>query len=196
MGLRIAIIGCSNVGKSSLFNRLIGKKLSIVDSEPNVTRDRVEGMFMLGKKSFSLVDTAALNLASKRKIDIKTNNQTAVAIKDADVVFLVIDGKIGLSHRDDVLFRWLKKFDKPIVIVLNKSDTSAAKENYQKIQSSNLRPVIFLSAEHGLGLDAVGQYLRDFSNHKEDMEEDISVTEVDAQIKISIVGRPLSLIHI
>ena len=121
---------------------------------------------------------------------IRDSNQTAVAIKDADVVFLVIDGKIGLSHRDDVLFRWLKKFDKPIVIVLNKSDTSAAKENYQKIQSSNLRPVIFLSAEHGLGLDAVGQYLRDFSNHKEDMEEDISVTEVDAQIKISIVGRP------
>ena len=94
MDLRIAIVGCPNVGKSSLFNRLIGRKVSIVDSEAKVTRDRVEESFQLDKKNFILIDTAAVDLDSKRKIDIKAKNQTQAAVVSADTIFLVIDGKI------------------------------------------------------------------------------------------------------
>ena len=91
MDLRIAIVGCPNVGKSSLFNRLIGSKASIVDSEAKVTRDRVEESFQLDKKNFILIDTAAVDLDSKRKIDIKAKNQTQAAVVSADTIFLVID---------------------------------------------------------------------------------------------------------
>ena len=190
MDLRIAIVGCSNVGKSSLFNRLIGKKISIVDREPKITRDRVEGNFILGEKTFLLIDTAAVDLNSKRAIDIKIKTQTQIAIVSADVLFLVIDGKIGFSHRDDTLFRWLKKFNKPTIILFNKSDTKEAKINFENIKSSNLKPVISLSVEHNLGLEVLYKYLQDFSHRKKKVEKPNLVPEIGAQIKISIVGRP------
>lgn len=147
---RVAIIGRPNVGKSTLFNRLIHKKSSIIDSKPGVTRDRLWGKVNWEGVNFELLDTGGLLPLSKEKLIQKVRKQVEASIKEADVIFFVVDGKEGLHYLDEEISGLLRKTTKPVILIVNKIDNRKAEGGSLEFYRLGFPQVIPISAIHGL----------------------------------------------
>ena len=122
---KIAIVGRPNVGKSTLFNRLVGKKLALVDDLPGVTRDRREGMGRIADLTFTIIDTAGLEEGGAETLAGRMRGQTEAAISDADAIFFMIDARAGITPDDGFFANLLRRSGKPLILIANKAEGRA-----------------------------------------------------------------------
>jgi len=193
---KFAIIGRPNVGKSTLFNRLVGQKLALVDDQPGVTRDRREGQGRLGDLSFTVIDTAGLDEGARGSLTARMQEQTEAAIAAADALLFVIDARIGLTPTDRSFAHFARRANKPVVLVANKSEGKHGELGAMESYALGLGDPIQISAEHGEGLSDLYDALRELMpDPAEDAdEEDVDgLSEEDFNtrpIRVAIVGRP------
>ena len=197
MFFTIAIIGRPNVGKSTLFNRLVGQKLALVDDLPGVTRDRREGEARLGDLEFTIIDTAGLDEGAKGSLTARMQEQTEAAIAQADALFFVIDARIGLTPTDRAFADFARKANKPVLLVANKSEGKHGDAGAMESFALGLGDPIQISAEHGEGLgelyDELAKLMPVPVDEDEDDDDGVPLTEEEAAtrpIRVAIVGRP------
>jgi GTPase len=196
MSFTIAIIGRPNVGKSTLFNRLVGQKLALVDDKPGVTRDRREGEARLGDLEFSVIDTAGLDEAAKGSLTARMQEQTETAIKLADALMFVVDARAGLTPNDRTFADFVRRADKPVLLVANKSEGKHGDAGAMEAYALGLGEPIQISAEHGEGLSELYDALRALMPEPPDEAESSGEHgEGDEDwenrpIRVAIVGRP------
>jgi GTPase len=197
MPFTIAIIGRPNVGKSTLFNRLVGQRLALVDDEPGVTRDRREGEARLGDLEFTIIDTAGLEEGAKGSLTARMQEQTETAIELADALMFVIDARAGLTPADRTFADVVRRADKPVLLLANKSEGKQGEAGAMESYALGLGDPIQVSAEHGEGLGELYDALRELmpapAEEDDEGSGDESVTEVDftkRPIRVAIVGRP------
>ena len=196
MPFTIAIIGRPNVGKSTLFNRLVGQKLALVDDQPGVTRDRREGEARLGDLEFNVIDTAGLDEGARGSLTARMQAQTETAIAAADALMFVIDARAGLTPTDRSFADFARRANKPVVLVANKSEGRHGELGAMESYALGLGDPIQISAEHGEGLSDLYDALRELMPEPEedsDREDIDGVTEEDfatRPIRVAIVGRP------
>jgi GTP-binding protein len=189
----VAIIGRPNVGKSTLFNRLVGKKLALVDDQPGVTRDRREGEGHLIGLDFRVIDTAGYEDLDAATLPGRMRQQTEAAVAQADVALFLIDARAGLVPLDEEIARWLRGSTTPVILVANKAEGRAGEAGILDSLSLGFGDPVPLSAEHGEGLadlfDALLPHVPDLTDAiaEEQEEEDY---RPDAVLKLAIVGRP------
>ncbi|MBO4224967.1 ribosome biogenesis GTPase Der [Bradyrhizobium neotropicale] len=196
MSFTIAIIGRPNVGKSTLFNRLVGQKLALVDDEPGVTRDRREGQARLGDLEFTIIDTAGLDEGAKGSLTARMQEQTETAIGLADALMFVIDARVGLTPTDRAFADFARRANKPVVLVANKAEGKHGELGAMESYALGLGDPVQISAEHGEGMgelyDALS-VLMPAPAEDDDIEDDAPETEEDVgkrPIRVAIVGRP------
>jgi len=212
MAVRIAIIGRPNVGKSTLFNRLAGRKLALVDDTPGVTRDRRVHPAKLYDIDFDVIDTAGLEVAAAGTLQARMREQTDIAIDEADLIFFMIDAKAGLTPDDRTFAEIVRKSGKPVVLVANKAEAKGAQAGLLEGYELGLGEPVAVSAEHGQGLpdlrDAVVEALGEDRVFAEDEEDDLpaisealigeDIVDPDAEpayddtkpMRIAVIGRP------
>jgi GTP-binding protein len=178
----VAIVGRPNVGKSTLFNRLIGRRQAIVHNEPGVTRDRITGIAELTlDHSIHLIDTGGLVPGDD---PLGLNEQVRMAIEESDLVVMVVDGRDGLVPADEEVCAFLRRFDKPVVLAVNKADVRRAEEGFAEFHRLGIEPQLLISAEHGLGIaDLRARVLERLPS----VEAPAATPEA---IAVAIVGRP------
>ncbi|MEE8392937.1 MAG: GTPase, partial [Rhodospirillales bacterium] len=152
MTFTVAIIGRPNVGKSTLFNRLAGRRLAIVDPTPGVTRDRREGEASLGGLRFKAIDTAGLEEASPDTLEAAMRTHTERALADADIALLMIDARAGVTPLDIHFAGWLRKLDKPVILIANKCEGRAGEAGLGEAYALGMGDPVPISAEHGEGM--------------------------------------------
>ena len=188
---QVIIIGRPNVGKSTLFNRLVGKKIALVDDQPGVTRDRRFGDAQLLGLDFTLVDTAGWEDEDEASLPGRMRAQTEAALEGADVALFVIDARAGLTPLDEEIGRYLRQSTVPVVAVANKAEGSAGDSGLYEAFSLGFGDPVPFSAEHGQGLadlfEALLPHLKD-KQPEEDFAEDED--EEGGPLKLAIVGRP------
>ncbi len=178
----VAIVGRPNVGKSTLFNRLIGERKSIVYQEPGVTRDRVTGTAPIGDDGHVLlIDTGGLVPGDDT---LGLNQQVFFAIEESDLLLLIVDGKEGLVAADESIWEQIRRLDKPTILVVNKSDTRQAADGYHEFYSLGIEPQLLVSAEHGRGIDELREAIGELVPPQVRGEVDEGVA------RLAIVGRP------
>ncbi|MBR1122366.1 ribosome biogenesis GTPase Der [Bradyrhizobium lablabi] len=196
MSFTIAIIGRPNVGKSTLFNRLVGQKLALVDDEPGVTRDRREGQARLGDLRFTIIDTAGLDEGTKGSLTARMQEQTETAIELADALMFVIDARVGLTPNDRAFADFARRANKPVVLVANKAEGKHGELGAMESYALGLGDPVQISAEHGEGMgelyDALAALMPEPAEDDEEAEDDeISEEEIATRpIRVAIVGRP------
>lgn len=178
----VALVGRPNVGKSTLFNKLVGKKVSIIEDTPGITRDRIYGNVKYGDYNFHLIDTGGIDLSEMDfNDDIKV--QAELAIDEADVVLFVVDGKEGLTSNDYTVKEMLKKCSKKVIVIVNKVDSKLAKDNQYSFYELGFENYMFVSAEQNIGIDdLLKEITNDFQEYEEEYDENT--------IKFSLIGRP------
>src|SRR5215467_4987453 len=160
MSFTIAIIGRPNVGKSTLFNRLVGQKLALVDDLPGVTRDRREGEAKLYDLAFTIIDTAGLDEGAKGSLTARMQEQTEAAIAQADALMFVIDARMGLTPNDRAFADFARRANKPVVLVANKAEGKHGEIGAMESYALGLGDPIQVSAEHGEGMGDLYDALR------------------------------------
>ncbi|HEY1736765.1 MAG TPA: GTPase, partial [Methylovirgula sp.] len=200
----VAIIGRPNVGKSSLFNRLVGKKLALVDDRPGVTRDRREGEAHLADLTFTIVDTAGLEEGAAQSLAGRMRAQTEAAIESADAILFMIDARAGVTPDDRAFANLLRRADKPIILLANKAEGKRGIDGAMEAFALGLGDPVAISAEHGEGLldlrDALVAALPELAEHNDedegegrktfDEDEDGSELDVTKPLRIAVIGRP------
>jgi GTP-binding protein len=193
MTFTVAIVGRPNVGKSTLFNRLVGRRLALVDDEPGVTRDRREGQARLGDLSFTIIDTAGLEDAERKSLSERMQAQTASAMAQADAVLFLVDARAGAMPVDRAFADLVRKSGKPTILVANKSEGRAGAAGAFETYSLGLGEPVAISAEHGEGLadlyDALRAALPEATGVPESEDTPVAAAE-DKPIRIAVVGRP------
>jgi GTPase len=193
---RVAIVGRPNVGKSTLFNRLVGRKLALVDDTPGVTRDRREAVARLFDLDFTIVDTAGFEDADAASLAGRMRQQTDLAVGDATVALLVFDARAGITPLDKHFADWLRKRGTPLILVANKAEGRAGELGVAESYRLGLGDPVQISAEHGEGLadlfEALAPFIDEPAAEVVDEESDAEdVAEVpDGPLKMAIVGRP------
>lgn len=208
MTLRLAIVGRPNVGKSTLFNRLAGKRLAIVDDRPGVTRDRRFGTGRIGDLDLELIDTAGFEDVTDESLEARMRAQTEAAIRECDVALFVIDSRVGVTQLDEIFADVLRRHDRPVILVANKAEGRQGDEGLNEAFRLGLGEPIALSAEHGEGLAdlyaALSVYAEDPEEEADDAGEEAFEAAVAAEseaeaaedsdearpLRIAIVGRP------
>ena len=203
----IAIVGRPNVGKSTLFNRMIGSRRAIVGDEPGITRDRLYGIAHWGGRDLRIVDTGGIVPEEKEFISAEIFRQARVALEEADIVVMVVDGRSELTAPDLELARILLRGGKPLFLAVNKVDTASMETGAEEFRRLGLRQLFPVSAEHGLGvaelLDAIVETLPpgtpptsavELAEKTEnlDLEDKESAEDADppSEVKVAIIGRP------
>lgn len=180
MSFTVAIVGRPNVGKSTLFNRLVGKKLALVDDTPGVTRDRRPGDAKLVDLRFTIIDTAGLEEAGPETLQGRMRAQTEMAIDEADLTLFVVDAKFGLTPVDQTLAEMLRRRGRPVVLVANKSEARGSDAGFYDAYTLGLGEPVPISAEHGQGMidlrDAIVEAIGEERAFPED--EDVAETDV------------------
>lgn len=202
LGFTVALVGRPNVGKSTLFNRLVGKPKALVDATPGLTRDWQEGVGHLGTLTFNVIDTAGFEDEKPGTLAARMWEQSIKGVHQSDVILFVIDVKEGLTPLDLQIARWLRRQNKPILLIANKGDTSKERFEAYDFFSLGLGSPIFLSAAHGVGFSELYEALKVYCSSSEEIEEDVAPvkkirTLKDPQkdlsalpIDLAIVGRP------
>lgn len=179
---KVAIVGRSNVGKSTLFNRIIGERLSITDDQPGVTRDRIYSKASWLTKEFFLIDTGGIELSDAPFLtEIKA--QAEIAMEEADVIIFVVDCRNGLTSDDEYIAKLLYKTNKPVLVAVNKVDDEKFRETQYEFYSLGLGEPIIISSGHGVGIGNLLDKVIELLPTKKDLEEDDS-------IKFAFIGRP------
>lgn len=191
MSFKVAIVGRPNVGKSTLFNRLVGRKLALVDDTPGVTRDRREGDATLADLSFVVIDTAGLEDVNDDSLEARMRQQTEMAIAEADICLFMIDVRAGVTPMDEYFAGLLRRSSKPVLLLANKAEGRAEEGAYEAYSLGFGDPVA-VSAEHGQGLGSLYDELRPYVDKaaEEDGPEGEDDRHPDKPLKIAVVGRP------
>ena len=195
MSFTIAIIGRPNVGKSTLFNRLVGQKLALVDDAPGVTRDRREGEARLGDLRFTVIDTAGLDEGAKGSLTARMQEQTETAIGLADALMFVVDARAGLTPNDRAFADTARRADKPVILLANKSEGKHGEIGAMEAYALGLGDPLQISAEHGEGMsdlyDALRVLMPEPAEEDEEDDEEIAEEELATRpIRVAVVGRP------
>ena len=177
----VALVGRPNVGKSTLFNKIVGKKISIIEDTPGVTRDRIYQEAIYNQKKFYLVDTGGID-TSNETFNSEIKLQAEIAIKEADIVVFIVDGKEGLTANDLIIRDILRRSKKKVIVAINKMDAQAAEENIYEFYELGFATYIPISSIHNIGyVDLMDTITNDFSE-KEEKQDD--------RLRFSIIGRP------
>ncbi|MBV6638926.1 MAG: ribosome biogenesis GTPase Der, partial [Mameliella sp.] len=210
MSFSLAIVGRPNVGKSTLFNRLVGRRLALVDDQPGVTRDLREGEARLGDLRFTVVDTAGLENETDESLPARMRRLTERAVDEADICLFLIDARAGILPDDEVFAEILRKRAKHVILAANKAEGSAADAGVIEAYSLGLDEPIRLSAEHGEGMNELYAALLPLSEGfaaraaAEAPEVEVTLSEEEAEagegdmrlptrdkpLQIAVVGRP------
>ena len=185
MAFTVAIVGRPNVGKSTLFNRLVGRRAALVAPTPGVTRDRREGWARIGPLRFRAIDTAGLEEAAPETIAGRMMAQTERALEEADAALLLIDGRAGVTPADEFFANQLRRLQVPVVLAVNKCEGGAAESGVAEGYALGLGQPIPISAEHGEGLADLYDALSPF-----DSEASEDASRADDVLRLAIVGRP------
>ena len=178
----VAIIGSPNVGKSTIFNRIIGDRRAIVDDEAGITRDRLYGTANWLGKSFTLIDTGGIELAN-RPFQEQIRVQANIAIEEADIILFVVDGQVGVTSDDQMVSRMLHKIKKPILLLVNKIDEGLQASNAAEFYKLGLGEPIPVSGSHGVG---IGEVLNRIADLIQDSKEETN----EETIIFCLIGRP------
>ena len=178
----VAIVGSPNVGKSTIFNRIVGDRRAIVDDEAGITRDRLYATATWLKKTFTLIDTGGIEVAN-RPFQEQIRIQANIAIEEADIIIFVVDGKVGVTTDDRMVAKILHKVKKPIILAVNKIDEGIQAGNAAEFYSLGLGEPIPVSGSHGVGIgEILNRIVDQIHEHKEENREDV--------ITFSLIGRP------
>ena len=188
MAKRIAIIGRPNVGKSTLFNRLAGRRLALVHDTPGVTRDRRETEGALADLRFRIIDTAGLDEGAADSLVARMRAQTETAIADADVILFLVDARAGLSPLDRDFGRLLRRAGKPVVLIANKAERGAGP--VEEFFALGLGEPIAISAEHGEGLSDLHAALTPLLDEEAASSGPIEEEGADKPLSLAVIGRP------
>ena len=178
----VAIVGRANVGKSTIFNRIVGKRISIVEDTPGVTRDRIYGDASWLTREFRIIDTGGIELENASFTE-QIKMQAEIAIEEADIILFVVNGREGITKEDTFVARLLQKSGKPVVLAVNKIDDQIYKDNIYDFYSLGIGDPIAVSGSHGIG---IGDVLDEIIHRLPAVEE----TQEDDVIRFSIIGRP------
>lgn len=182
MPFKVAIVGRPNVGKSSLFNRIIGYRKSITAETPGVTRDRIYARANWLTKSFGLIDTGGIDIKDAPFLE-QIRYQATIAMNEADLILLVVDSRTGLTDLDENVAKMLYREKKPVIVVVNKVDNQSLKESIYDFYSLGFGDPIAVSSLHGIG---IGDLLDEIIKHIPDTLEEIE----DQTIKVAVIGYP------
>ena len=204
MAFTLAIVGRPNVGKSTLFNRLVGKKLALVDDQPGVTRDRREGAARLGDLAFTIIDTAGLDSGDAASLTGRMRAQTEAAIGDADAILFLIDARVGVTPQDRHFGDLIRRAGKPVVLAANKAEGRMGTDGAYEAYSLGLGDPVAISGEHGEGMsdlysallealpEATAPEPEEVEEVRLHLDEDEDGSELDPTkpLQIAVVGRP------
>jgi GTP-binding protein len=185
----VAIVGRPNVGKSTLFNRLVGKRLALVDDRPGVTRDRREGEAKLLGLDFRVIDTAGFEDEDPESLPGRMRKQTEAAVREADAALFLVDAREGLTPLDEEIGRWLRVETTPVVVVANKAEGRAAESGILETYRLGLGEPVAISAEHGEGVADLFEALRPHVEHDHYNDEEVAL-DAEHPLQLAIVGRP------
>jgi GTPase len=184
----LAIVGRPNVGKSTLFNKLLGERKAIVDDSPGVTRDRNYGDAEWAGRKFQLIDTGGLDADAEGGLEESVQKQSRLALREADVIVFLFDGKGGLNPLDREAVGLLRKENKPVLFAVNKLDSRQRADNLYEFYALGIDPLFSISAEHGLGIsELMDEVVQQFPNAE---ENEARPEEDKVPLRVSVVGRP------